>query len=76
MRKFISVLLVTDRKENSMKNITIESERSLHELEVYSYLEKLCPAFIKVNYDDESTQEGYSYKYLNGLLSVVIYRIN
>lgn len=76
MRKFINVLLVTSQKVNSMKTITIESERNLHELEVYSYLEKLCPAFIKVNYDDESTQEGYSYQFLNGLISVVIYRSN
>ncbi len=76
MKKFIKVLLVINQKQNSIKEIEIESLHGLHELEIYILLEKLAPAFIKVNSDDPDSLEGYSYEYLNGLQSVVIYRVN
>ena len=77
MKKYIHVLLsFSNGIKNPSKTITIESLNSMHELEIYAILEKLVPAFILVNYDDTSTQEGYSYEYKNGLSSVTIYRAN
>ena len=76
MRKYIEILLVTNRKENSILTVELESVRGMHELEIYSYLEKLFPAMISVNYDDDNSQSGYSYEYKNGLEAVIIYRAN
>lgn len=73
MKKFITVLLTFN---NGSSTISIESLDSLHELEIYTILEKLVPAFISVNYNDDSTQGGYSYEYKNGLHSVAILRNN
>lgn len=53
---------------------TIESVEGIHELEIYDTLKAMFPAYISINYDDESTPEGYSYKYQNGLKSIAICR--
>ena len=72
MKKYITIVLQIQGKP--LKEVSIESADSLHELEIYSMLAKLVPTYISVNFDDESTQEGYSYTYLNGLQSVAICR--
>lgn len=47
MKKYIFVLLsFTDGRKYPSKTITIESLNGMHELEIYSILEKLVPAFI------------------------------
>jgi len=74
--KYIKILLVTNRRENSILTVQIETVTSLHDLEIYSYLEKMFPFMVIVNYNDENKQEGYSYEFKNGLEAVVIYRAN
>lgn len=68
--KYIKVLLQFD----TLKEVSIESVNGLHELEIYLMLEKLFPFHIKVNTNDETTQEGYSYTFKRDLKTILIYR--
>ena len=68
--KYIKVLLQFD----DLKEVIIESVYGLHELELYLMLEKLFPCHIKVNTDDSTTSEGYSYTFQRNLKAVLICR--
>lgn len=69
--KYIKILL---QFKDKVREVSIESVNGLHELEIYLMLEKLFPHYIKVNTDDQATQEGYSYTFESDLYSVLIYR--
>ena len=69
--KFIRVILMFN---SGSQECTIESTEGIHELRLYEILSNMFPAYIDVNYDDETKQEGYSYAFKNGLSSVAICR--
>lgn len=70
--KYIKILLQFD----TLKEVSIESVDGLHELEIYLMLQKLFPYHIKVNTNDETTQEGYSYTFEGDLKTILIFRCN
>ncbi len=74
MKKFIRILLLV-RKRPAIE-VEIESTEGLHELEIYTILEQMFPAYIFVNtkVDDKVYQEGYNVEYKNELYAVAIYR--
>lgn len=69
--KFIKVILLIEGVEK--KEITIDSLRNLHEVEVYDILEDMFPAYIRVNHCSDVI-EGYNKEFLNGLYSVTIFK--
>jgi HSP20 family molecular chaperone IbpA len=74
--KLIKVLLEVQQNENKFIELLIESKDGMHELEIYTIIQKMVPAYIEINFDDQTDQQGYSYKYKNGLLSISIMRCN
>jgi hypothetical protein len=60
--------------KDKTREVSIESVHGLHELDIYLMLEKLFPHWIKVNTNDETVQEGYSYTFKGSLYSVLIFR--
>jgi hypothetical protein len=73
--KFIKILLEFTGREERFNTVTIESKAGMHELEIYTVLQKLMPAYFDINLNDPNEQEGYSYAFKNGLYSVSILRI-
>ena len=76
MKKFIRVLLLV--RKQPVKEVEIEATEGLHELEIYTILEQMFPAYIFVNLkvDEKVYQEGYNVEYKNELYAVAIYRSN
>lgn len=74
MKKQCIRVILQFNNEKSLKEITINSNRVMHEVEIYEILEKLFPSHIKCNWYDINNQDGYSFEYVNGLNSVTIFR--
>ena len=75
-KKYINViLLISNQPEKQVQFDTIEG---LHEIQIYTVLEKMFPVYIYVNtnVDENIYQEGYNVEFKNGLHSVAIYRSN
>lgn len=74
MKKYINViLLITNQKS---KQVQIDTLDGLNDIEIYTMLEQMFPAYIFVNMDVDVSvyQEGYNVEFKNGLNSVAIYR--
>ena len=74
MKKYINViLLITNQKS---KRVQIDTLDGLNDIEIYTMLEQMFPAYIFVNMDVDVSiyQEGYNAEFKNGLHSVAIYR--
>ena len=74
MKKYINViLLITNQKS---KRVQIDTLDGLNDIEIYTMLEQMFPAYIFVNMDVDVNiyQEGYNAEFKNGLHSVAIYR--
>jgi hypothetical protein len=71
---YTHVLLQTNN--NGDFNLTIDSIECLHEIEVYTTIEKMIPAYLKIHYVEVSEEypEGLKYEYLNGLYSITFFR--
>lgn len=76
MKNFIKVMLLITNKKPLV--VEIESIGGLHEVEIYTMLEQMFPAyiFLNMNVDETIYQMGYDVDYKNGLHSVAIYRSN
>ena len=57
-------------------NLTIDSIHYLHDIEVYTTIEKMLPAYLKIHIIEvcEQYSEGLKYEYLNGLYSITFFR--
>jgi len=74
MKKYINIiLLITNQKS---KRVQIDTLDGLNDIEIYTMLEQMFPAYIFVNMDVDVNifQEGYNAEFKNGLHSVAIYR--
>jgi hypothetical protein len=74
MKKYINViLLITNQKS---KQVQIDTIDGLNDIEIYTVLEQMFPAyvFVNTNVDINIYQEGYDVEFKNGLTSVAIYR--
>ena len=69
--KLIRVILVF---KSIKQECSIESINGIHDLELYSILKEMFPAYIDIDYDDQTDTQGYSYTYKNGLESIAICR--
>jgi hypothetical protein len=76
MKKYIkAILLVRGQKA---REVQFDTTDNLHEMEIYTILEQMFPAYIFVNpvVDHNIYQEGYNVEFKNGLVTVAIYRSN